>query len=443
MNNLLSDSQRLLATCMVLTLCAWSGGAIAVVDGIPGPTFSLTAKESYISTADGNSILAWGYANGDGIMQYPGPTLIVNEGQVVTINLTNQLPAHGADAPLPVSIVFPGQTGVTVTGGKSGLLTNEAATADDPATPAVNEAAVTYTFIASKPGTFMYHSGTRPDLQVEMGLVGALIVRPSAASPSQAYGHPDSAFDHEYLFLLTEMDPALHNLIESGQRGTVDITKRHPVQWFINGRNSPDTMLGAGSEAPWLPTQPYNCMPRMHPGEKLLMRIINAGTDLHPFHHHGNNSWTIAHDGHLLESIPGAGADLAVSDYTVKTIPGETYDAIFEWTGEGLGWDIYGHAPGDPLQPGEKTIAEGGDHGKPFPVTLPNQLDLTNGEFWSGTPFLGQFGTLPPGTGGANLNGGYFHMWHSHSERELTNDDIFPGGMMTMLIIEPPAVPIP
>ena len=436
MNKLFSDSQRLLTVCMALTLCTWTGAATAVIDGIPGPTFNLTAKESYISTADGNSILAWGYANGDGSMQYPGPTLIVNEGQLVTINLTNQLPAHGADAPLPVSIVFPGQTGVTtscdaaIPTGSQGLLTCEA--------PA-DGTTVTYTFTASKPGTFGYHSGTRPDLQVEMGLVGALIVRPSANPDTQAYGHPSSAFNQEYLFLLTEMDPAIHAKIESGQRSLVDMTARHPVHWFINGRNSPDTMLGAGNEAPWLPTQPYNCMPRMHPGEKLLMRIINAGSDLHPFHHHGNNSWTIARDGRPLESMPGAGSDLAVSDYTITAIPGETYDAIFEWTGKGLGWDIYGHAPGDPLQPNEYAP----DHGKPFPVTLPNQLDLTNGEFWSGTPFLGQFGTLPPGSGGVNLNGGYFHMWHSHNERELTNDDIFPGGMMTMVIIEPPSVPIP
>jgi hypothetical protein len=34
-------------------------------------------------------------------------------------------------------------------------------------------------------------------------------------------------------------------------------------------------------------------------------------------------------------------------------------------------------------------------------------------------------------------------MWHSHTERELTNYDVFPGGMMTMLIVEPLAVPIP
>jgi len=28
-------------------------------------------------------------------------------------------------------------------------------------------------------------------------------------------------------------------------------------------------------------------------------------------------------------------------------------------------------------------------------------------------------------------------MWHSHSERELTNNDIFPGGFLTMMGILP------
>ncbi len=39
-------------------------------------------------------------------MQYPGPTLIVNQGDTVKIVLNNTLP-------VPVSIVFPGQQGVT------------------------------------------------------------------------------------------------------------------------------------------------------------------------------------------------------------------------------------------------------------------------------------------------------------------------------------------
>ena len=415
----------------VLTVLLWlaAGPAWALIDGITGPVFNLTAKDGYISTGDGDSIYSWGYANADGTMQYPGPTLIVNQGDTVTVNLANALP-------VPVSIVFPGQSGVTVSGGGSGLLTREAAAGQT----------VTYTFTASHAGTYQYHSGTQPALQVEMGLLGALIVRPSnVADPlHQAYAHPGTAFSREYLFLLTEMDPVIHrrveNQVKAGAPVDVDTSAYQPVLWFINGRAAPDTMLDAG--VPWLPTQPYNAMPRMHPGEKLLMRVIGGGRDLHPFHTHGNNFWILARDGRVLESAPGAGPDLAVSDFTLRTVPGETYDAVFEWTGKGLGWDVYGHAPGDPLAPNEYAP----DHGKSIaslPLVLPNLQDVTYGANYSGSPYLGRFGDLPPGAVVVNENAGYFHMWHSHNEREIVNNDIFPGGMMTMLIIEPAHVFIP
>ena len=68
---------------------------------------------------------------------------------------------------------------------------------------------VSYTFTATHAGTYLYHSGTQPALQVEMGLLGALIVRPAVAN--QAYGHANTRFDHEYLFLLTEMDARIHD----------------------------------------------------------------------------------------------------------------------------------------------------------------------------------------------------------------------------------------
>ena len=75
---------------------------------------------------------------------------------------------------------------------------------------------------------------------------------------------------------------------------------------------------------------------------------------------------------------------------------------------------------------------------------LPESLALTNGPFYSGSPFLGQAGLMPPGDGGMNPNAGYTYMWHSHNEKEITNYDIFPGGMMTMLVVEPPdGPPIP
>ena len=48
-------------------------------------------------------------------MQVPGPTLIVTEGQTVTVNLTNNLPAAAGNT----SILFPGFH-VTATGGVHG-----------------------------------------------------------------------------------------------------------------------------------------------------------------------------------------------------------------------------------------------------------------------------------------------------------------------------------
>ena len=77
-----------------------------------------------------------------------------------------------------------------------------------------------------------------------------------------------------------------------------------------------------------------------------------------------------------------------------------------------------------------------GSHCGKFPVVLPEQQSLTFGGFWSGGPFLGTAAPIPPLQGGLNPGAGYSFMWHSHTERELTNDDVFPGGMMAMFIVE-------
>src|SRR3990172_9332429 len=150
-----------------------------------------------------------------------------------------------------------------------------------------------------------------------MGLMGALIVRPATNPATQAYNHADSQYDHEYLFLLSEMDPRVHAFDEAGRMDLVDTTTYFPVYWFINGRAAPDTMSSAPD--PLLPHQPYNCMPMMHPGEKILLRMVGAGRDLHPYHTHGNHHKVIARDGRLLSS--GAGADLSEMAFTTPVVP--------------------------------------------------------------------------------------------------------------------------
>jgi hypothetical protein len=254
------------------------------------------------------------------------------------------------------------------------------------------------------------------------------------------------------------MDPLIHQEVEIHGVDTellqTLLDNYFPNYWFINGRTAPDNF--SPSFVNWLPTQPYHSTALMHPGDKVLMRVIGAGRDVHPFHHHGEHARIIARDGRMLESAPGMGPDLATKIFTTISVPGKTSDGIFEWTGAGLNWDIYG---GSDVWPEMAHTCDGNtsdpenefapdtfdsvtheycpDHGKVFPVALPEKLDLAFGGFWSGSPYLGSEGALPPGEGGLVPAGGFTFMWHSHTEKELTNFDIFPGGMLTMMIILP------
>ncbi len=452
-----SLKQRVPASALAMLLgLSVTGASAQVLREIPGErrtgspaAFALTAKADRITTPDGNSILIWGFST-VGRAQYPGTTLIVDKDASVSVSVTNQLPASAGQR---VSLLFPGQEGVT------------AACTSAPAIPCVQgplalEAAqggtVTYTFTAARAGTFHYTSGSQPDLQVEMGLAGALIVRPPVVG--QAYSTPQSAYDVEYLFFLTEMDSHIHDLVETGGPAAVYQTNLlanyFPNYWFINGRNAPDTMAADGGDR--FPTQPYGSLVRMHPGERLLMRVVGGGHDPHPFHHHGNHARVIAVDGHLLQSSPGPTLDTSHEVFTVQSVPGQTVDAIFTWTGKGIGWDVYGKPEGDPTVPYpphscSNPDAEGldpvtreycADHGKPIPVVLPDFLSTDFGGFWGGSPYLGVLALLPPGQGGLNPDAGFTFMWHSHTEKEITNFDIFPGGMMTMLVIVPVGVPL-
>lgn len=388
----------------------------------------------------------------------------MNQGQTVTVTLRNNLPTR-------TSIVFPGQSGVTAA---CTVAAHCLAAGPGRLTTEVNPAGtVTYTFVATNAGTYTYHSGTQMDVQLEMGLAGALIVRPVALN--QAYDSVDTRFSpgREYLLMLSELDPARHQAVRdqvnalpavppAGWRvDTRSFGAYAPRYWFINGRNSPDTLAAAG--APALPNQPYNALVQMHPGDDVLLRVINMGRDLHPFHHHGNNTWTVARDGRMLKRAASTTADLAQSDFTLRMVPGQTVDAIWRWTGAGLNWDMYGDKCNLALPVTESNCRSGkftagvqtappfagwtptqtpGDFYKPLPVRLPAELELTYGEMFSGNPYLGAPGAKPVGAGQANTNGGYFHMLHSHNEKEIINDGVFPGGMMTMVLIQAPHVAI-
>jgi hypothetical protein len=378
----------------------------------------------------------------------------VNQGDTVTINLNN----YGV--PQPVSIVVAGHS-VTATrtdaNSSHGLVTEAASTGES----------VRYTFVAKEPGTYLYHSldGANPGLHVEMGLLGVLIVRPTGYNADTnriAYG-AGTPYDQEFLYLLTEADPYVHIEMERGHYTHFTQSDRFATIYFVNGRVFPD--LFQGDYNTLFPHQPYESLAQAHPGDQVLVREVNAGHDSHPFHHHGENLRFIAKDGRLLTSAtrpdgspdPTALPDLGRSDNTLNSAPKQITDMLWTWTGKDLGWDIYGtggkhqhkcnginvtaqNPASDGFDPDTGEYCP--DHGKVLPVTLPGVADLTLGGWWSGSPFLGDVGDLPPGEGGLNPFGGYFFVWHSHAEKELTTFDIFPGGSLSAVVVLPPDVDI-
>jgi FtsP/CotA-like multicopper oxidase with cupredoxin domain len=385
-----------------------AAGAIGIVC-TPGPTFNLKTTTGFISTPDGNSLYMWGYSEAAGSFQMPGPVLCVNEGDTVTVNLTNTLPE-------PVSIVFPGQGPVTAVGGIPGVFTAEA----DAFTGTVS-----YTFVVSEAGTYLYESGTNLHKQVQMGLYGALVVRPALDNPAAgefyAYNDPSTRFnpDREFLILLHEIDPSLHQAVEYGL--PYDVTTLHDRYWTINGRSFPDTI--SDNFVSWLPSQPYGSMVLSEPFDAAsnplpaLVRYANAGMFNHPFHPHGNHLRTIAQDGRLF--VGPAGENLSRESFTRTIGAGQTYDILVSWNGTDP-WILSGN---------------------PVPVQIPGLQDLVFKDgvtFYSGDPNLGDQGAFPAGMTLNNQCGEFYFPWHSHALDEFQNFDEGFGGLATLWRIDPP-----
>ncbi len=449
MNETRKQAGRLLGVLLVGLALALPWAPVRAqhdIRGITGPTFNLYAFPFNMNLPEGTSLYMWGFGDKDGgagathaagsgygLPQYPGPTLIVTENDTVTINLEN------FGVPQPVSIVVTGHN-VNSAGGSPGLVTDAASVGES----------VTYTFTAPEPGTYIYHSldGANPGLHVEMGLLGVLIVRPLNGGRTAYGAGTETDYVQEVLSLLTEVDPEIHLQMERGHVTHFTNSERFARVWFINGRVFPDVFQGDFNNL--FPHQPYESLALTHPGEKVLVRHVNAGQDSHPFHFHGENLRFVARDGRMLSSN-GSIADLGRSDNTINSAPKQTVDAIWTWTSKKLGWDIYGHDTAHSCNPDANGFGDASstypgewcdDHGTAFPVTLPGAQDLTLGGWWSGSPFLGDTGDLPPGEGGLNPFGGYFLVWHSHAEKELTTFDIFPGGSLGTVVVLPPDLPI-
>jgi FtsP/CotA-like multicopper oxidase with cupredoxin domain len=252
-------------------------------------TINLCATSGTVTMPGGVVVPIWGFADGGpgatpvctaGTASLPGPVLDVNQGDVVTINVTNVdlTAANTVRFEIPGVPFDPGPTDAAV-----GLT-------------------VTRTFAASAPGTYLYQSGGNAGRQTAMGLYGALLVRPTSAPdtpiPGQAYGDPATAYDVEATLVLSAVDPAFNAAPD-----TFDLNNYLATYWLINGEAYPDT----------------DAVPAAV-GDRVLLRYLNAGFDNSTMSLLGAHERVVARDARLLNNPFLANAE---------TIPaGATEDAI-------------------------------------------------------------------------------------------------------------------
>jgi FtsP/CotA-like multicopper oxidase with cupredoxin domain len=254
-----------------------SSTAYAASCTTPTVTTDLYAKVGTATLYGSTSTTIWGYAAASGdAAGLPGPVLDVNEGDCVQVTL------HNEDIPEATSLLFQGQDMIPdTTGVPSGGSTS-------------------YVFSASSAGTFLYEAGLIPNAQhqVAMGMYGALIVRPATAG--QAYDDPATAYGHEEVLLLSELDPALNS---SGSPATFDMRNYNPQYFLINGRAYPGTDPLAGN-----------------PGEKVLMRYVNGGLQAHAMSGLGLSQTIIAQDGELYAHSHNVVAETIATGQTLDTL---------------------------------------------------------------------------------------------------------------------------
>ena len=256
--------------------------------------FELVAEEFDHEVSDGTTVRAWGY-NG----QMPGPELRVREGDRMLITLHNKLP-------VPTTIHWHGINLRPEMDGVAGL--SQAAV--EPGGTFV------YDFTATPAGSRWYHSHTDPALQVPLGLYGPLVVEPR---------EPLRTYDRDYTYFFAEWDMELTPEVAAGD------APRGPGDRMLRGGELGSDLFLMNGRSHGLIT-PIT----LSDGERVLIRLMNAGHMSHVFHTHGHSFKIVATDGN---PVP---VGMEWTKDTLHIGPAERYD--LELTGDNPGvWMVHCH----------------------------------------------------------------------------------------------------
>jgi FtsP/CotA-like multicopper oxidase with cupredoxin domain len=286
---------------------------IAVIMLLPGglasaAEFYLKAGSGQLTMPDGAVVTIWGFAldtdgdfaTDDGtVVTSPGPMLTVPAGDsTLIVYLKNNLAAD------PVSLTISGQvTTMTPVFVADAQGRQRVRSFTHEALPGGGEAV--YTWNNFKPGTYLYQSGTHPALQVQMGLFGG--VKKDAATKTAYTG---ITYDQEGILIFSEIDPVLHNAVASGNYGpgaAMTSTIDYSPKYFLYNGQAQIVLTGI--------------VPTVIGGQKVLVRMLNAGLITRVPELIGASMTYLADDGNLLP-YPNQ------SRNTLALLAGKTMDVL-------------------------------------------------------------------------------------------------------------------
>lgn len=284
----------------------------------------------------------WGFSEDKIKPQIPGPVIKAKVQDTIEITLFNDYLNRNSIRE-PISIIFPGQENVEVKewpfGGNYSPVQPQYQ--DDELISYANfiepniynyPDGLLYRFEATKPGMFIYESGTNSEKQIQMGAYGVILVKPKGYNirlhPNYrtAYGvNTRTEYDKEKILVLGELDSIMHEDVSPNTY--YDMSKYNPDYWVINGRVFPDTVDYNNNSS-----QPYGSEISCRVGQRVLLRIINAGYQEHTMYFGGLVGRVVAKDSFPLVH---SGVDTTYEKTGITLGAGKSADIILTPTSAG------------------------------------------------------------------------------------------------------------
>jgi len=325
-------------------------------------------------------------------------------------------------------------------------------------------------------GALVLYNPTDPAASNTCGTGGNQPCGPNSGKGGNLFGW---SYDNDTILLLSEIDTRQHI---SEMKASIDPKvlfnpiDYSPQYWAINGLNFPNTIHAWSSYyyqwSWWIASHPgydpfiQGSVSRTngvggaaHPGEKVLIRLINMGFETQPMHMHGYHGKILGSDQRAwlwANTAAGAAAPYNIfsgiwgangtpwgqgqEKQTVTIGSGEAYEWLVDMGQQALSYGVYaGSNPPLPLDPnapistfpgGSQTRYNAGGPTTNQDTTAAAIPDPFNpGDNYIPGP---QVTGLVIGDPTAPPAGQYFP-FHNHDDYKATNNGVYPGGMFTML----------